>query len=179
MELFAAIEKRYSYRGPFTADPVPREDLARIVKAGLAAPSGKNAQTTHFVIVDDPALVETIGSMHPENRALQTARALIACVVDRRPEAVYEGFSFQVEDCAAAVENMLLAITALGYGSVWIDGWLRREGRAEKIAGLLGLPEGKMIRVLLPVGVPAEDGPRKEKKPFRDRARFNRWDGGE
>ncbi len=175
MDLFTAIERRYSYRGPFREDRIPREDLERIVKAGLAAPSGKNAQTTSFVIVDDPVLVETIGSMHPENLALQQAKALIACVIDRRPEAVYEGHSFQVEDCAAAVENMLLAVTALGYGSVWIDGWLRREGRAEKIAGLLGLPEGKAVRVLLPVGVPAEEGPRKEKRPFSHRAWFNRW----
>ncbi len=179
MDLFTAIEKRYSYRGPYRDDRIPREDLERIVRAGLAAPSGRNAQTTSFVIVDDPVLVETIGSMHPENLALRQAKALIASIVDRRPEAVYEGYSFQVEDCAAAVENMLLAITALGYGSVWIDGWLRREGRAERIAGLLGLPEGKVVRVLLPVGVPAESGPRKEKKPFRERARYNRWSGEE
>ncbi len=178
MDLFAAIERRYSYRGPYRDNPVPREDLERIVQAGLNAPSGKNAQTTSFVIVDDPALVKTIGSMHPANQALRRAIALIACVIDRRPEAVYEGYSFQVEDCAAAVENMLLAITALGYGSVWIDGWLRGEGRAEKIGGLLGLPGEKVIRVLLPVGVPAEEGPRKEKKPFRERAWYNRWNGG-
>lgn len=177
MDLFTVIERRYSYRGPYREDPVPREDLERIVAAGLSAPSGKNAQTTSFVIVDDPVLVKTIGEMHPENQALLTARALIACVIDRRPEAVYEGFSFQVEDCAAAVENMLLAITALGYGSVWVDGWLRGAGRAEKIAGLLGLPEGKMIRVLLPVGVPAGEGPRREKLPFSRRACFNRWGG--
>jgi nitroreductase len=178
MDLFTALERRYSYRGPYRDDPVPREDLERIVGAGLAAPSGKNAQTTHFVIVDDPALVKAIGAMHPENQALRGAKALIACVIDRRPEAVYEGHSFQVEDCAAAVENILLAITALGYGSVWIDGWLRGEGRAAKIGGLLGLPEEKVIRVLLPVGVPAGEGPRREKKPFESRACFNRWSEG-
>ncbi|MDP8237029.1 MAG: nitroreductase family protein [Candidatus Erginobacter occultus] len=177
MDLYAAIERRYSYRGPFTDDPVPDEDLKRIVEAGLAAPSGKNAQTTSFVIVNDPALVKTIGSMHPENQALRQAKALIAAVIDRRPEAVYEGFSFQVEDCAAAAENMLLAITALGYCSVWVDGWLRREGRAEKIGGLLGLPEEKVVRILLPVGVPAGEGPRPAKKPFSRRAWFNSWGG--
>ncbi|HQP90064.1 MAG TPA: nitroreductase family protein, partial [Bacteroidales bacterium] len=58
MELFDAIAKRHSYRGPFLDRPVPREDLRRIVQAGLQAPSGKNAQTTAFVIIDDPALVQ-------------------------------------------------------------------------------------------------------------------------
>ncbi|MFH1039439.1 MAG: nitroreductase family protein [PVC group bacterium] len=175
MELFEAMKRRHSYRGPFKDDPVPREDLERIVAAGLRAPSGKNEQTTSFVIVDDPSLVKEIGGMHPGNQALQLARALIACIIDRHPEAVYEGHSFQVEDCAAAVENMLLAITALGYGSVWIDGWLRLEGHAEKIGGLLGVPETRVVRVLLPVGIPAEEGPRKEKKAFNERAWFNRY----
>lgn len=177
MELFEAIRERYSYRGAFREDPIPREDLERIVEAGLMAPSGKNEQTTTFVIVDDPELVRQIGGMHPVNTAMRQARALIACIIDRLPEAVYEGYSFQVEDCAAAVENMLLAITALRYGSVWIDGWLRLEGQAEKIGRLLEVPEEKIIRILLPVGIPVEEGPRKEKRPFEERAWFNHWGG--
>jgi nitroreductase len=175
MELFEAIGERYSYRGAFREDPVPREDLKRIVEAGLMAPSGRNGQTTGFVIVDDPELVREIGGMHPGNKALRQARALIACLIDREPEPVYEGMSFQVEDCAAAVENILLAITALGYGSVWVDGWLRREGRAEKIGRLLGVPDSKIVRILLPVGIQTEPGPRPAKRPFEERAKFNRW----
>ena len=53
MDVFEAIAKRHSYRGPFRDRAVPRADLERIVQAGLQAPSGKNAQTTSFVIVDD------------------------------------------------------------------------------------------------------------------------------
>ncbi|MCK4343353.1 MAG: nitroreductase family protein [Phycisphaerae bacterium] len=53
MDVFEAIAKRHSYRGPFKDQPVPRADLQRIVQAGLQAPSGKNAQTTTFVIVDE------------------------------------------------------------------------------------------------------------------------------
>jgi len=173
MELFEAIAKRHSYRGPYKDKPVPRRDLERIVEAGLAAPSGKNVQTTSFVVVDDPGLVERISSMHSSNKAVQQARAFIACLVDVCPEAVYEGYHFQIEDCAAAVENMLLAITALGHASVWIDGWLRWGGHAEKIGSLLGVPEGKIIRVLLPVGVPAEERQQPEKLPFSERAWFN------
>ncbi len=58
MDLFEAIEGRYSYRGAFTDAPVPREDLVRIVEAGLKAPSGCNAQTTTFVIAADPGAGE-------------------------------------------------------------------------------------------------------------------------
>ncbi|MHC4951653.1 MAG: nitroreductase family protein, partial [Planctomycetota bacterium] len=54
MDLFEAIKKRHCYRGGFTDAAVSREDLTKIVQAGLEAPSGKNCQTTRFVIVDDP-----------------------------------------------------------------------------------------------------------------------------
>lgn len=177
MDVFEAIAKRHSYRGPFKDQPISREDLRRIVRAGIQAPSGGNRQTTTFVIADDPDLVAAIREMHPTNRAMQQASAYIACLIDEHPEAIYEGHSFQVEDCAAAVENMLLAITALGYATVWIDGWLRVEGRAERIGALRGLPEGKIVRVILPVGVPVEIHQQKEKKPFEERAWFNRYGG--
>ena len=173
MELFEAIGKRYSYRGGFSDGEVSKDDLREIVSAGLAAPSGCNAQPTTFVIVDDEAILEKIRGMHPGNKAMQQCRAMIACVVNVTPAAVYEDMSFEVEDCAAAVENMLLAITSLDYASVWIDGWLRREERAEKIGELLGVPEGKIIRVVLPVGVASEEYPRPKKKSFDERAWFN------
>lgn len=175
MDLFEAIAHRHSYRGGYRDGAVPREDLRRIVQAGLQAPSGNNAQTTSFVIVDDAALVRQIGEMHASNKAVREARAFVACILDKEPAATQGSSPFQVEDCAAAVENILLAVTGLGYGSVWMDGWLRREGRAEAIGDLLGLPEGKVVRVILPIGVPAEEWPRKEKKPFAERAWFNRY----
>jgi nitroreductase len=177
VDLFEAIAKRHSYRGPFLDKPVPAEDLRRIVQAGIQAPSGKNAQTTSFVIVDAPDLVQQIAQMHANNQAFQQAKAFIACLVDVNPEAIYEGYHFQVEDCAASVENMLLAVTAMGYATVWIDGWLRVQERSAKIGELLGVPAGKIIRIILPIGVPAEQWSQKERLPLEQRAWFNRYGG--
>jgi len=177
MELFEAIEKRHSYRGAFADGKVSVDDLRKIVAAGLAAPTGCNAQPTSFVIVDDKAILEKIRAMHPKNKAMQQCRAMIACVVNVEPEAVYEDMSFEVEDCATAVENMLLATTALGYATVWIDGWLRVDKRAERIGELLSVPKGKIIRVVLPIGVAIEEYPRPKKKPFGERAWFNKFGG--
>jgi nitroreductase len=175
MELFEVMQKRHSYRGPFRDAPVLREDLQRIVGAALLAPSAKNAQTTNFVVVDDPELVRTIAALHGFNVAFQQAKAFIACLVDDDPEAVYEGYSFQVEDCAAAVLSMLLAATSLGYAGVWVDGWLRHDGHGEAIEKLLGVPEGKTLRIILPLGVPAEERKQPAKKVFEERAWFNRF----
>lgn len=174
MELFDAIAKRRSYRGPFTDAPVPREDLRRIVQAGIQAPSAKNEQVISFVIVDDPELLRRIAEIL-DRPVCTTAKAMIACVADPRP--ILEDISFAAEDCAAAVENMLLAITAFGYATVWLDGVLRFNNAAARLGGILGVPRGKTIRILLPIGVPAEPGTQREKLPFDQRAWFNRYGG--
>jgi nitroreductase len=171
MDVFEAFAQRFSYRGSFTAAPVPRSDLRKIVLAGIQAPSGCNAQVVSFVIVDDPELLGQIAAI-VDRPVCNTARAMIACVVDPRP--VYNGISFGIEDCSAAVENMLLAVTALGYASVWLDGVLRINDAAARVGRLLGVPSGKTVQILLPLGVPAEPGERKEKLPFERRAWFNR-----
>ena len=175
MDVFEAIARRHSYRGAFRHQPVPREDLRRIVQAGLQAPSGYNAQTTTFVIVDDPVLLRQLGEMHLAGVPLRQASSLIACIMDDPAETPPGRFFFGAQDYAAAVENTLLAVTALGYATVWIDGWLRYKGRAEAVGRLLGVPEGKTVRVLLPIGVPEEQWTQKEKKPFEERAWFNRY----
>ena len=60
MSILDLIEKRHSYRGEYESTPVPREDLVKIMKAGLAAPSGCNKQTTSLIAVDDPSVLEKL-----------------------------------------------------------------------------------------------------------------------
>jgi nitroreductase len=172
MDVFEAIEKRYSYRGALADTPVPREDLRKIVQAGIQAPTACNAQIATFVIVDDPQLLGQIAAIL-DRPVCNTARAMIACIEDPRP--VYKGMAFGAEDCAASVENMLLAVTALGYATVWLDGVLRRDNIAQRINELLGVPADKSIRVLLPIGVAAEPGKQMEKLPWEQRAWFNKY----
>lgn len=176
MDVFEAIDARYSYRGEFLDRAVPREDLVKIVQAGIQAPSGCNAQATSFVIVDEAELLRKIARI-VDRPVCNTARAMIVCVVE--PRAVYHGFSFHVEDCAAAVENMLLAIAALGYATVWLDGALRLDDdrAAKEIAELLGVPDGRQIRIVLPLGVAVKPGTQKERISFERRAWFNRFEG--
>jgi nitroreductase len=174
MELFDAIVKRHSYRGPFTDAPVPRDDLRKIVQAGIQAPSACNEQVAQFVIVDDPKLLADIARI-VDRPVCEMARAMIVCLTDNRP--VYNGIAFPVEDCAAAVENMLLAVTALGYASVWLDGVLKVNDVAARVGRLLGVPEKFTVRILLPLGVAATPGTQRDRLPFDKRAFFNRFGG--
>ncbi|MCE5301727.1 MAG: nitroreductase family protein [Planctomycetaceae bacterium] len=174
MDLLQAIAQRHSYRGKFTDTAVSRDDLRMIAQAGLDAPSACNGQVASLVVVDDVPLVREIAAI-VDKPVCWTAKAMIVCAVDPRP--VFADLSFAAEDCAAAVENMLLTITSLGYASVWLDGVLRREHRAARIAKLLGIPDRLTVRVLLPIGVPAEPVSGIEKLAFDRRAWFNRYGG--
>ena len=174
MDIFEVIGKRYSYRGEFLATLIPHEDLRKIVEAGIHAPSAKNEQVASFVIVDDPEVLKQLSAII--NRPVCfTAKAMIVCVIDPRP--ILGDLSFAVEDCAAAVENMFLAATALGYATVWLDGVLRYDNVAVRVAKLLGIPSHLSVRIVLPLGVAKEPGTQKEKLPFDRRAWFNRYGG--
>jgi nitroreductase len=174
MDFFKAAKARFSYRGAFKDKPVPKGHLRKIVQAGLNAPSGCNFQTTEFVIVTEKEKIKQLAALAGRESAA-TAPAVIVAVCNMEPNI--EGLHFWLEDCSAATENMLLAITSLGYASCWIDGALRSEGRAEKVAKLLGVPSSRAVRIVMPVGVPVKAGTQRKKKPFQKRAWFNRYGG--
>jgi nitroreductase len=173
MDMLELIQKRHSYRGRFRPAPVPRAHLAAILEAGLAAPSGCNKQTVSLIAVDDPEVLKALrGVIDPP--AGETAPAMI-CVLTQRIIA-YRDRCFSVQDYAAAIENMLLAITALGYQSCWYEGHITDDDRiCDKIASVLNVPKGYDVVCILPVGKAADEVHSPSKKPFSERVRFNRW----
>ena len=174
MELFDVIAARHSYRGSYLPEQVPRADLQRIMEAGLAAPSGCNKQTTSLIAVDDPDLLAQIYGIM--DSFCQDAPAVI-CVTTKRIVAYKDGWGndrcYGVQDYSAAIENMLLAITALGYASCWIEGHVTdADEQGKQIAALLHVPEDESLICVLPVGKPADEMKLVRKKPFEMRAKF-------
>ena len=165
------ILNRRSYRGAYRPDKVPREDLKAIMEAGLAAPSGCNKQTTSLIAVDDEALLAKIkAAIDPP--VAQTAPAMI-CVLTRRINA-YRDRCFATQDYAAAIENMLLMITAMGYQSCWYEGHITDTDRiGDKIADILNVPGEFELVCILPVGVAETLPGQPRKRPFEGRAGFN------
>jgi len=171
MDAIKAIEERYSYRGMYKDTPVPRKALKQIMEAGLAAPSGCNTQTTSLVGLDDKDLIKRVAG-HLGKPNFASAPAAICVLTQRIPG--YADVYFNVQDYAAAIENMLLVITALGYASCWVEGYITGDGRiGKKMADELGAPETYEFVAYLPVGIPAEKNSRAKKKPFDKRACFN------
>jgi nitroreductase len=166
MDLFDAISQRRSIRS-FQPEPVDADDLQKIVRAGIEAPSGCNMQLRQYIIVDDP---ETMAKIRPLSRALAGAPACIVILID--PKETPYG-SFWVQDASAAMENMLLAATALGYGSCWVEGALRR--CEDQLRDILKVPEELRIWSLMPVGKAKTVPDRPEKSDYADVVHHNRF----
>lgn len=165
MDFFEAVAKRYSYRGTFRQEPVKDVDLRKILEAGIKAPSGYNGQTTDFIVVKNKEMIHKIAEILAIQE-IETAPVVIVAVTE---QIKFGDLCFEVEDYAAAVQTIQLAITALGYASVWNDGDLKENGSFEKVAQLLGVPQGKTVRCALPVGIPTEQGSQAERKSFEER----------
>ena len=171
MDAMKNMLDRHSYRGKYLPDPVPREDLVKILEAGLAAPSGCNKQTTSLIAVDDPKVLEKLHAVITPSVG-ETAPAMI-CVLTQRIIA-YRDRCFATQDYAAAIENMLLETTALGYESVWVEGHITDVDRiGRQMADILGVPQDMELVCFLPVGKAAEAVKVPVKKPFGERAWFN------
>lgn len=171
MDILELISSRHSYRGQYENTPVPRSDLVKILEAGLAAPSGCNKQTTSLIAVDDPVVLEKLHRVI-DPPVGETAPAMI-CVLTRRIIA-YRDRCFAVQDYAAAIENMLLAIVALGYQSCWYEGHVTDLDRiGDQMARILGVPEEFELVCILPVGVAKSAPVPPKKKDFSERAWFN------
>jgi nitroreductase len=154
MDALEAIRKRRSVR-EFTGESIPLADLEMIVDAGRLAATGSNQQPWEFIVITKRAMIE---KLKVASKWMEKAGAIIAVVMDPSSR-------WWLEDGAAAVENMLIASTALGYGSCWLEGYtLPRE---EEFKELLGVPEGKRLLTLVPIGIPVL-WPTKEKKTLEE-----------
>jgi nitroreductase len=167
MDFFEVVKSRGSYRGAFKDIEIPEEDIRKIIEAGICAPSAGNFQETFFIAVKDAKVRAAIADIIP-SKGTKTA-PLIIVVAEQHVEPML-GLTFDIEDYAAATENILLAITALGYAGLWADGMTRANGNAEKIKALLDIDPSLMVKTIIPVGVPEGEVKPAPKKSFKERA---------
>ena len=176
------IMTRTSIRA-FTGDPVSKDQLETILKAGMAAPTAMNGQPWRFVVVTDKDKIASVFGSGPRSEMFTTAGAVIV-VCDQatsmgkpfgQPDAPDQEMPnmFWFEDCSAAAENILLAAHALGLGAVWTAGYPAEE-RTAPIAEALGLPANVKVLCNIPLGVPAENPDPKDKwKP--ENVHWEKW----
>ena len=138
----------------FQDKPVPEETVEQLLRAAMAAPSAKNSQPWAFVVIRDRAELAKLGAALPNAKMTATAPLAVAIcgVLDKTLPG--EAREYWIQDCAAATENFLLAVHALGLGAVWTG----VHPISERIAILketLRLPDGVEPFCLIPFGWPA------------------------
>ena len=169
MELYEGLITRRSIR-KYTEEPIDRELLEDLVRAGMYAPSAVNCQPWHFVIVDDKAIHQKIMDIHAYAKMLEDAQAAILVCGDEQKQ---HGAGYWAVDCAAATENILLAAHAKGLGAVWL-GLHPREERKRAVKELFQLPSHIHPFALISIGWPAEQkGTPNRFKPAR--IHYNTW----
>jgi nitroreductase len=149
-----ALDVIYSRRSVrlYTPKPVSHEAIHDILKAAMSAPSAGNERPWHFIVLTDRNILDEIPKFHPYSAMLKHAQVAILVCGDPSLE---RHAGHWVLDCAAATENMLLAIHAKGLGGVWC-GVYPTEDRVLNIRRLLALPEYIVPFSLVPFGFPEE-----------------------
>ncbi|HZK34123.1 MAG TPA: nitroreductase family protein [Bacillota bacterium] len=115
MDVIDAILTRRSIR-KFTGQPVTDEQLNTILRAGFHAPSAHNRQPWEFVVIKNKDTFKRIAKMHPYAKMLLEAEVCIIVCGDKDRQSKT---GFLIEDCSAAIQNMLLATHGIGLGAVW------------------------------------------------------------
>jgi nitroreductase len=154
MDFWQVIENRYSVRR-FDPDlDVTPEAVERLLSAAISAPSAGNRQPWHFYVVrDDNVRRGLAAAAYDQDFISQAPVAIVVCADPEQSAARYKQRGrelYCLQDTAAAVEHILLAAVALGFGGCWVGAF--DEGHAAKA---LGLPRQHRPVAILPIGKPA------------------------
>lgn len=151
MDLFEAIISRRSIR-KFTKENVSNEDINILLRAAMQAPSACNEQPWSFVVVRDGTIRQSLATELPYSKMASQAPVVIVVCGDLSQDRAN---GFWVQDCSAAIENLLLAAYGRELGAVWCGIHPLKE-REEIVRAILNLPEHVIPFALVPLGHPAQ-----------------------
>ncbi|MDD5086761.1 MAG: nitroreductase family protein [Candidatus Nanoarchaeia archaeon] len=168
-EFLDFINTRRSIR-KYKQGEISEEQIKQILEAGMQAPSARNQQPWHFIVVKDKEIIEKIIEAHPNaSMAKQASFGILVCG-DLNLETA-EGM--WIQDCSAATQNILLAVHALNLGAVW-TGVYPREERMEGFKKLFDLSENIIPFSFIPIGYPDEKSSKADRFK-KERIHYDKW----
>jgi nitroreductase len=179
----------------YLPDPVPWPDLEQMLRAATHAPSAENSQPWVFVVVTDPegraAVSEVTAGLWREvarGYAEQTLVATMFAEADHFMTSGYGGAPVLVVAAAdgrrgtpaaqlassiyPALQNLLLAATALGYGSAMTT---LATYKTDELSAIVGLPDGVRPFAVVPIGRPARPLGPPRRRPVAEVAHIERF----
>lgn len=150
MELQEVLQRRRSIR-KYTQEPVSKEDIDLLMHAAMSGPSACNKTPWEFYVITDEAVLEKLRNASRYSK-IYAPLAIVVCGSLSRalPSQLAP---YWIQDCSAATENILLAATDLGLGTVWCG--IHPQKRAEeRVREALGLTEKHIPLNIIYVGHP-------------------------
>jgi len=148
------LKNRRSIRS-YTAQPISRDTLQRIVDAGALAPSSYGQNPVEFVVVEDKAKLAAVARAKRIGApSVRDAAAAIVVIADTSKGELW------VEDASVAAGYILLAAEDLGIGACWNqirdrDG--QRLSASDEIKQILGIPSQYEVLCVVALGHKAEN----------------------
>lgn len=147
MDMLEGIYTRRSVR-TYTDQPVSREQVLEIIRAGSWAPSGLNNQPWRFVIIREAVKCSELAKLTRYGHIIEAAPVSVAVFIDHR---VMYNDTKDHQAIGACLQNMLLAAHALGLGAVWLGEMLKN---ADNVKLLLELPAQLELMAIIALGHP-------------------------
>jgi nitroreductase len=170
-EKLGFIFERRSIR-VYAPGEVTEAQVQKLLAAAMASPSAAAKYPWRFVVVRNRQTLSRIAAVLPNGQMLADAALGIAVCGDL--EVAHDNqLSYLLQDCSAAIENLLLAAHILGLGACWL-GVHPQEDRIKSIKAILSLPASVIPVACISVGYPDES-----KEPHaefdRDCVHFEKW----
>ena len=163
----SVIYNRKSVRNFIPDKPVREEDIQKIVRAGMSAPSGRDIRPWEILVINDRETLDSLAAALPYAKMLETSPLAIVVCGDTTRSHLWH------LDCSAVTQNILLAVEALGLGAVWTAAY-PYEDRMEAVIKNTGLPAYILPLAVIPVGYPNGNFEPKDKYD-EAKVHYNKW----
>ena len=168
--LVDAIKARRSIR-EFIPGVVEGEEIRTILDCAACAPSAHNVRPCHFVVVKDRAVLKAMAEKHPYGKMLGSAGCAVLVCGDTAKNGGIASDYCEI-DCAAAMENLLLGVEAIGLGGVWLG--MKSQELQDVFKGIFGIPSDVMIVGIAAVGH-TDKKPRPHSGASEDQIHMGSW----
>ena len=163
MDVFETVRTVLAVRA-YQAKPIPVNVIRRIVESAWLTGSSRNGQPWHFIVVQDRAMLQQLGTLARTGPYIAQAPLAIVVAMEESPYAV--------SDASRAIQSMILTAWSEGVGSNWVG-----YQNLEQIKPLLGIPAEVEVMAILPFGYPVKKlgKGRKNRKPLAQVAHRERF----
>lgn len=173
-DILEFLKSRRSIRKFIPNKPIDWDSISKCIEAARHAPSSGNLQNWKFIIILEPDIKKAVAEAALQQWWIAEAPVVIVAIAEPDRAERYYGVRgerlYSIQNCAAAVENLILEAHSLGLGTSWVSAF-----DEDTLKRILGIENFARPQVIIPLGYPAEVPPKPPKIPLEQIVFFNAW----